>query len=236
MSAASDILSTALDKSGPASRAGLTSVPCWIRDLDDATAYMALALNNAQGELSPIERGMHALHSGMAGKTYAGSIGRPQPSIAREISAARVAESVTDVGYDIADKFSQLVEIHAAPEWLWSALVSALIAEDWTVEATRKSVTAASAKGRTVMVPSSLDQHREHFALFAVSASCGDIPATEFRRTLRADRPVLSKAKLAKGETRVLQSIVRLSVSLATALNHPALTKLRNTMQASLSV
>ncbi|MFZ3181578.1 MAG: hypothetical protein WA156_15510 [Methylocystis silviterrae] len=28
---------------------------CWVREMDDATAYMALALNNAQGELSPLD-------------------------------------------------------------------------------------------------------------------------------------------------------------------------------------
>ena len=34
--------------------------------MDDATAYMALALNNAQGELSPLEVGLHSLHSGLS--------------------------------------------------------------------------------------------------------------------------------------------------------------------------
>jgi protein gp37 len=72
---------------------------------------------------------------------YAESVGRPQPSVAREISAAKVAEAVTDIEYDkIAGQFSELVEIHAARPWLWPALVTALVAEKWTVARTREKV------------------------------------------------------------------------------------------------
>jgi ParB-like chromosome segregation protein Spo0J len=43
-------------------------VPCWVREMSDEDAYMALALNNAQGELHPLERGYHALGVVEAGK------------------------------------------------------------------------------------------------------------------------------------------------------------------------
>ena len=36
-------------------------MPCWVREMSDEDAYMALALNNAQGELSELEVGLHAL-------------------------------------------------------------------------------------------------------------------------------------------------------------------------------
>jgi hypothetical protein len=36
--------------------------------MDDATAFMQLVLSNTQGELSPLERGMHALHATEKGK------------------------------------------------------------------------------------------------------------------------------------------------------------------------
>jgi len=43
-----------------------------------------------------------------------------------EVLAARVAKACTDIGTQ-AQHFSQLVEIHAAPQWLWLALVRALL-------------------------------------------------------------------------------------------------------------
>jgi len=41
--------------------AGLEAVPCWVREMDDDEAFMALVLANAQSELLPLERGIHAL-------------------------------------------------------------------------------------------------------------------------------------------------------------------------------
>ena len=45
-----------------AAKAGITEIPCWVRELDDDAAYMALVTSNSQGELSPLEIGLHALH------------------------------------------------------------------------------------------------------------------------------------------------------------------------------
>jgi hypothetical protein len=55
--------------------------------------------------------------------------------------AAKVAEecSTTRVVTDLAHRWRHLAEIHAAPRWLWHALVSAMLDGSWTVEATRKS-------------------------------------------------------------------------------------------------
>lgn len=46
-----------------AGRAGLAEVPAWVRDMDDDEAFMLLVLGNTQGELSPLEIGMHALRA-----------------------------------------------------------------------------------------------------------------------------------------------------------------------------
>ncbi len=120
-----------------AERAGLDAAPCWVREMDDATAYMALVLNNAQGELSPLEIGMHALHSGLTIRDYAKGSGIAENTVGSRVKAARVA-SVTDIGD--AEKWSQLIEVHSAPRWLWRALVAAGASSDgWTVEAARKS-------------------------------------------------------------------------------------------------
>jgi hypothetical protein len=71
--------------------------------MDDDTAFMQLVLSNAQGELAPLERGMHALaatekgkHNGRSVKAYAEQIGRPHRSVEREVCAARVVCAVVD--------------------------------------------------------------------------------------------------------------------------------------------
>jgi hypothetical protein len=109
-------------------------VPCWVRELDDDAAYMLLATSNAQSELTALERGLHALHATEKGKwqdsvlSYAKSVGRPERSVRNEVHAAEVLDTVpgefADVG-ELSARFSQLVEIHAAPQWLWPALVKA---------------------------------------------------------------------------------------------------------------
>jgi ParB family chromosome partitioning protein len=43
-----------------AQRAGLTTIPCWCREMGDAEAHMELALANRQDALSPLEWGLHA--------------------------------------------------------------------------------------------------------------------------------------------------------------------------------
>jgi hypothetical protein len=42
-------------------------------------------------------------------------------------------EALTDVNA-FSEKWRHLAELHAAPSWLWRALVAKLIADDWTVE------------------------------------------------------------------------------------------------------
>ena len=123
-------------------KANLAAVPCWIVEMDDAAAYLELVRSNAQGELTPLERGMHALRSGMDVKAYAGSVGRAHSNVVREVYAARVASSVSDIGNDLSDRTSHLAELHAAPSWLWPALVAELVAKGWTVEQARGKVGA----------------------------------------------------------------------------------------------
>lgn len=127
-----------------AQRKGFAEVPCWVREMSDADAYMALALNNAQGELHPLEVGMHALKSGMTGRDYAKAAGIHEATLSERVRAARVAETVMDIHNDLSAQWQHLSAIHAAPRWLWSALVSALIDNEWSVEAVRKAVKAVA--------------------------------------------------------------------------------------------
>ncbi len=130
-----------------AERAGLAAVPCWVREMDDATAYMELVRANAQGELTVLERGMHALgfvekgKHGRSAEAYAKETGREKEvrSVRREIDAAEVVHEIGHMA-DLSDRFHQLVEIHSSPRWLWPALVSRMVADEMTVDATRKMV------------------------------------------------------------------------------------------------
>jgi ParB/RepB/Spo0J family partition protein len=123
-----------------ADRAKLAVVPAWIREMSDEEAYMALVLNNTHGELTALERGMHALHSGMDVKAYAESVGRARTSVHNEVYAAKVADTVPHMGNELSNYFRHLTEIHAAPLFLWPVLVNQLIIDDLTVDATRKMV------------------------------------------------------------------------------------------------
>ena len=127
-----------------AERAGIKQVPVWVREMSDEDAYMALALCNAQGELHPLEVGLHALKSGLSVREYGARSGQSKSQVDRFRSAAEVA--CPHLGTpDLADRWRHLAEIHAAPAWLWSALVEAMLPnkddpKGWTVEATQKQV------------------------------------------------------------------------------------------------
>lgn len=86
-----------------AGKAGIDEVPCWVVEMDDDQAYMALATSNNQGEISPLEIGLHALHRGKGdkwngpkGKRYAELVGRHEQEISHAKAAAQVYQSVPD--------------------------------------------------------------------------------------------------------------------------------------------
>ncbi|NCA71891.1 MAG: DUF5131 family protein [Sphingobacteriia bacterium] len=130
-----------------AQQAGLSEVPCWVRDLSDADAYMQLVLCNTQSELHALEEGKHAADSGMDLKAYAEASGKAYKALYNKATAYRVA-SVSHVGIaDIRDQWRNLAEIHAAPRWLWSALVAEMTRSTWTVAVTRERVAAFKSIG-----------------------------------------------------------------------------------------
>jgi hypothetical protein len=107
-------------------------VPCWLRELDDDAAYMLLLTSNAQGELSPLERGMHALGATQKGKhtqsvnAYAQAIGVPSRTVSNWVQAAEVYHKVCLQGQtlNLIERTKHLIEIHAAPQWLWPMAVA----------------------------------------------------------------------------------------------------------------
>lgn len=108
-----------------ARRAAFESIPCWVSEMDDETAYMLLVLSNAQGELGPLEIGVHALHyvppeKGGRGKKgglseYAKQIGRNFRTVSELRHAAEVYEAVkaSAQAEALLDKAKHLSAIHA---------------------------------------------------------------------------------------------------------------------------
>ena len=157
-----------------AKQAGIDTIPCWIKDLNDDQAYMELVLCNTQSELHPLEEGKHAAESGMDLKAYAEQAGKDRSTLARKLMAWRVmavchmahTSKATDALMahrygdgdegeiyrhsgaaaglieDARECWRNLAEIHGAKQWLWTALVNAMIEGSWTVQTTRDKVGA----------------------------------------------------------------------------------------------
>lgn len=139
-----------------ARRKGLDVVPCFImEDLDEEAAYMVLATANAQGELSPLEIGMHALNyveksvggRGQKGglSEYAERVGKSRPRIMEYRDSAKVYQKVSDVGQVSAllDKAAHLAAIHGLPEACWQEAVDCLLKKGWSAKDTQEQVKAA---------------------------------------------------------------------------------------------
>jgi DNA modification methylase/ParB-like chromosome segregation protein Spo0J len=125
-------------------KAGLAGVPCWVVEMDDDTAYMALATSNNQGELAQLEYGLHAVEispkkGGKGNKgsdriDYAGSIGKSKSYVSQAVGAAKVANAVKEFTQvnTLIDKAKHLYAIHAADRSLWPVIVPHML-KDWTV-------------------------------------------------------------------------------------------------------
>ncbi len=85
--------------------------------MSDVEGNMALVLSNAQSELTPLERGFHALRSPLDGKAYAATVGSAQSTVAKEIQGARVATDVHSE-IDLSPYVRHLAEIHAAAQFV----------------------------------------------------------------------------------------------------------------------
>jgi hypothetical protein len=112
--------------------------------MDDDEAFMQLVLGNTQGELSPLEMGMHALkavplaqgsRSGGGLNGYAKRIGRTGEYIGQLRSAADVLSALpnSSLEVELADKAKQLYEVSKAPREAWPTLVESLVTGGWTV-------------------------------------------------------------------------------------------------------
>jgi DNA modification methylase len=121
-----------------AEAAGLEEVPCWVVEMDDDTAYMALATSNNQGELAPLEIGLHALEC--VGKAKAGrgkkgglsdygrKISKTHQYLSQLIAAAEVATKSASQLADLLFKAQHLHAIHSEDrQELWPLLVAEML-------------------------------------------------------------------------------------------------------------
>jgi DNA modification methylase/ParB-like chromosome segregation protein Spo0J len=129
-----------------AGKAGLEEVPCWVVEMDDDQAYMALATSNNQGELAALEIGLHALDAvplekGVKGgglAAYAKKIGKQKQHVSTYRKGAEVYRHVaTTCNNDVTgcrDKAHHLGCISdEIRRELWPALVSSLLSSGWSV-------------------------------------------------------------------------------------------------------
>lgn len=188
-----------------AKQAGLSEVPCWVRDLSDEEAYMQLVLCNTQSELHPLEEGKHAAESGMDLKAYAERAIKNEKTLNTKVRAFRVLKNLhveimkkADLAFqealwidkdlsktrrlngkaeglieDARDSWRNLAEIHAAPRWLWAALVEKMIEDEWTVQVTREKV--GKVKEVIKELPSWIDENALAKNIVNNSVKVGDI-------------------------------------------------------------
>ena len=125
-------------------KAGLEGVPCWVVEMGDDEAYMALATSNNQGELAQLEYGLHAVdlpeasrgkgNKGSKRLEYAASIGKSKSYVSQAVGAAKVANAVkkfTSVNI-LIDRAKHLYAIHSAHEALWPVIVPHML-KGWSV-------------------------------------------------------------------------------------------------------
>lgn len=139
-----------------ASKAKFERVWCWVKDMNDKEAFMALATSNNQGELDPLEIGIHALRCvppGKAGRgkkggvaNYARAIGRHQPNVSVWMQGAEVYEKIKSIfqNIDLASlcrgRSQHLAAIRQLDEAFWLPAVEWLIDSEAAVSEVKKVV------------------------------------------------------------------------------------------------
>jgi site-specific DNA-methyltransferase (adenine-specific) len=120
----------------------LDKVPCWVEEMDDDAAFMELATSNNQGELDPLEIGIHAFEAvpeskGGRGKKggialYAEKISKDRADVSRFRDAGEVAKTC-GTSHRFIGKAFHLSAIHKLPSDCWHLAVDYLLASDDSV-------------------------------------------------------------------------------------------------------
>lgn len=167
-------------------RIGLTELPCWVREMTDDEAFMQLVLGNTQGELSPLEYGLHALKavpteqgkSGGGLSAYAERIGKSQPYVSQLRDAAEVFASLHCPSNEVKDKPKHLYEISKADPTHWGTMVEDLITNQWTVIQVRDQVKQLREQELAKLAEAERIQAEEADAKTFIDANAPDLAAT----------------------------------------------------------
>jgi len=102
---------------------------------------MALVTSNSQGELSPLEIGLHALNCVALGEggrgrkgglsAYAEAIGKARQNVQTYRDGAEVAANLHIDMQVLGDKTQHLAAIHALPSECWPAAVQTMLDKGW---------------------------------------------------------------------------------------------------------
>lgn len=123
-----------------ATKKGLSEVWCWVEEMDDESAFMALATSNNQGELDPLEIGIHAFEAvpvakGGRGKKgglseYAAKIGKKQNTVSEQRHAGEVVLNVSVDRYLFLGRAQHLAAIHKLPKECWESACAWLASDN----------------------------------------------------------------------------------------------------------
>lgn len=125
---------------------GFSSVWCWVEELSDEEAFMQLATSNNQGELDPLEIGIHAFQAvplstggrgskGSGLKEYAERIGQKLPNVSVYRSAGEVVKRLSQDNSlrDLMGKAKHLGAVHKLPCESWDVLSNWVISSGCSV-------------------------------------------------------------------------------------------------------
>lgn len=149
-----------------ARKAGLQKIWAWVEPLDDEAALMELVLSNNQGELSPLEIGLHVLKAvppgdrgrGITGglREYARRIGKSQGYIWQLRNAAEVlsfCDKMTGRPVIFCDKAQHLAEVYKLPRERWPEFVEWIAETNPTLEEVERRVVQALRSALTAGQP-----------------------------------------------------------------------------------
>jgi site-specific DNA-methyltransferase (adenine-specific) len=119
---------------------------CWVEEMDDETAFMLLVLANNQGELDPLEIGIHAFEAVPEGKRgrgnkggglkeYASKIGKHAGLVTEYRQAGEVVKKIHS-SESFIGKAKHLAAIHKLPQECWQAGAEWIIAKSASVKDT----------------------------------------------------------------------------------------------------
>jgi ParB/RepB/Spo0J family partition protein len=120
----------------------LDKVPCWVEEMDDEAAYMALATSNNQGELDPLEIGIHAFEAvpnnrGKKGggiQQYAKQLGKSQQVVGEYRQAGEVlSEMSTLERIHFLKKAKHLSVVHGLDRLCWLPACEWILKSDASV-------------------------------------------------------------------------------------------------------